>query len=101
MRKVGHHTVRAYARANQVEVRETSEGAYCAQCLAALKACPICGMVPVSHGEYPCEACERGAYAKAAALRAGRVASPTYRGWSSRWKDQGHDPRRQHRKVAS
>jgi hypothetical protein len=75
----------------ECEVRETPEGIYCAECFAALPACPVCGKEPSSHAEYPCLRCEMLARGAECEKSGGRRASPTYRGWSMAYNGKGQD----------
>lgn len=89
--KGGNEHVGIHARAAAQEVRETGAGAYCAECFSALKACPVCGVEPTSHAEYPCVQCEMIEEGLACAASGGRTASPTYRGWSIGYNGKGAD----------
>lgn len=72
-------------------VRETEAGVYCAECFSRLPGCPICGINPTSHSEYPCIRCEVLWMNAAQAASGGREASPTYRGWSTAYSGKGQD----------
>ena len=87
----GNEHVGIHARAREQEVRETGAGAYCAECFSALEGCPVCGVEPTSHVEYPCVQCEMVEESLACAASGGRNASPTYRGWSIGYNGKGED----------
>jgi hypothetical protein len=87
-KRQGQHTVRARMTS---EIRETDAGKYCVSCFARLPPCPVCGIEPTSHAEYPCAACEVAELAEQCVVSGGRDASPTYRGWSSVYNGKGQN----------
>lgn len=81
-------------------VRKTEAGVYCAECFTHLPPCPVCGVEPTSHAEYPCVKCELlGAGAEYLAS-GGRESSPTFRGWSTVYNRKGQDNGYGRRKYA-
>ena len=87
----GRYAATAQYRMRECEVRDTPEGKYCAECFAALPACPVCGKEPSSHAEYPCLRCEMLARGEEYVKSGSRSASPTYRGWSMAYNGKGQD----------
>jgi hypothetical protein len=82
------------------EVRDTEAGAYCFACYLSLPTCKVCGTHVTSHAEYPCLDCELVMDMESQRESGGRIASPTYRGWSIiynlKGSDRGHSSRRKY-----
>lgn len=87
----GEKSNRARIRLMCSSVRETEAGVYCAECFSHLPPCPVCGVNPTSHAEYPCVTCEIRWVSNACTASGGREASPTYRGWSTVYAGKGQN----------
>ncbi len=85
------------ARMRDVAVRDTAEGVYCEDCFFALPPCPVCGVAPTSHAEYPCAACAVALDVSCLVASGCRVASSVYRGWSQRRKHDAPSSRHHRR----
>jgi hypothetical protein len=94
-RRVGRLLLRA--RMRDVAVRDTAEGVYCEDCFFALPPCPVCGVAPTSHAEYPCAACAVALDVSCLVASGCRVASSVYRGWSQRRKHDAPSSRHHRR----